>query len=420
MSVPVTRGVALLRRNREVLALGFLPFVAAAAFVLLARHATPDYAQSSARFMLVLLGLISLGAGLISSSNAVFGNPKRVAVSGQLVIGEAAVDFDGRRLAQRRSLRAGFLIPETSSSLLRLERRWPRAAIDLRVSDEEEARALLRALGFDASQSMVELELASRVRAEPISVVVSWMVWCFGIVGALAVPAALISSTRGPWTVPLVGLGTLVLAVWAVLVSRTTFVLVGTDGLLIRWFWSTRFVPHREIREVQAYGSSYGQGVQLELSSRRALRLPIRRRYTDALTSQEVDRVGHRILQTLELFRERESAGEAQLPERGGRALAAWIRSLRAAGSGAAGDHRTAPVVPETLWRIAEDPAMDKLARAAAAIALSAGADTSRKPRLRRMADVTADPDLRGLLEATAEDADEEALSHALSRLTKE
>jgi hypothetical protein len=410
----VKSDVGLLRRNRALLALGLAPLVVSALLRAVALHTQVD---ASPPFEAIFLSVICAAVGLISSVYVLFADPGRVSVAGQLAIGEDGVDFAGARIARRRSLRAGFILPrEGLSPLLRLERRWPRAPIELVLRDEEQGSALLRALGFDASQGVVELVLGSRVHVEQLSVGVSWLAWFIGV--PLTIKAIFVLHPE-PAATALLALGALALTAWAVAVSRSTLVRVGMDGVLIRWFWSTRFIPHRELREVQPYASFFGYGVELQLSSGGKLRLPIRERFTRARTHREVDRVGHRIQQALDLFRDQESADEVRLPERGGREIAAWIKALRASGSGAASDHRTAPTPPEALWQIVEDAAVEPLGRATAMIALSAGLDAPGKERLRSLLEVTAEPELRGVLEAAVEEADEEQLSHALSRLTK-
>jgi hypothetical protein len=410
MSVPVKHEVGLLRRNRAVLALGFFPLLAGAALLFAGAEGGSD------QFALSMVGLLGLVVGLFSSVYVVLANPGRVAVAGRLVIGESLVHFDDALIARRRSLRAGFILPsDVGSPKLRLDRRWPRGPIDLALRDEEQGSVLLRALGFDVSQGVVELVVASRVHVEQLSPGVT------ALAGLVVAMIAAVETVSKPdlSTKTMLALGALALTAWFFAVSRSTFVIVGTDGILIRWFWSRRFLQHRELREVQPYKRWYGQGVRLELWSGGSWRLPIRTGYTRALTHQEVDRVGHRIYQALDLFRKRQSADEVRLPERGGRDEIAWIQALRAAGSRAASDHRTAPTPPEALWRIIEDPAMEPIGRAAAAIALSGAIDAPGKVRLRSLIEVTAEPDFRGVLEAAAEEADEEQLSRALSRMTK-
>lgn len=413
----MTSDVRLLRRNRALLALGLSPLFASAVLFAIGAHPWADPSEAFGVFMPILLGVISVFAGLISSAHVVFANPGRVEVAGKLVIDDAAVELAGVRLAWRRSLRGGFILPrDAAPPLLRLDRRWPRRPIDLVVRDEEHGNELLRALGFGPSQRVVELVLASRVHSNQLSVGVAGLAW---LVFALI---ALMTALRDtdPATNAWLALVAVALTVWVVAVSRSTSVVVGADGLFIRWMWSTRFVPLRVVREVQPYATWYVQGVRLDLSSGAGLRLPIRAKYTEALTSQEIDRVGHRIQQALDLFRARHSADEVRLPERGGRELGAWIQALRAAGSGAASDHRTAPAPADALWRIVEDPAVKPLGRAAAAIALGAGLDAPGKQRLREIIEVTAEPEYRALLEATAEEADDERLSRALARLPAE
>jgi hypothetical protein len=127
-----------------------------------------------------------------------------------------------------------------------------------------------------------------------------------------------------------------------------------------------------------------------------------------------------RVQEALELFRRQQRAGEVRLPDRGERPVAEWIRALRSAVSEGAVDHRTAPISVEALWHIAEDHGAQKVARASAAVALGERLDAAGRARLRIAAVATAAPDLRAVLEVSAEEADDERLSQALSRLTSE
>jgi hypothetical protein len=86
-------------------------------------------------------------------------------------------------------------------------------------------------------------------------------------------------------------------------------------------------------------------------------------------------------------------------------------------GAGAAADHRNAPVPPDKLLSIAEDPRAEPLARAGAAVALSGALDDDGRARLRAAAEATVMPRVRVALEAAAREAREEELIEALSAL---
>jgi hypothetical protein len=104
---------------------------------------------------------------------------------------------------------------------------------------------------------------------------------------------------------------------------------------------------------------------------------------------------------------------------RGTRDVAAWIRALQAIGSGASADHRTAPVPPDQLWRIVEDPHAEPGARAGAAVVLRGSLDEAGRSRLLAAAGATAQPRVRIALEAAGE-GDEAALAEALAAVEEE
>jgi hypothetical protein len=121
----------------------------------------------------------------------------------------------------------------------------------------------------------------------------------------------------------------------------------------------------------------------------------------------------------MESHRQGEPAADTALLARQARPVADWIQSLRAIGSGAHVDHRTAPVAPERLFRIVEDPSLAPSARAGAAVALGASLDEGGKLRLKEAAHATAAPKLRIAIEAAAA-GDDSALTEALSELESE
>ena len=196
---------------------------------------------------------------------------------------------------------------------------------------------------------------------------------------------------------------------------------VGADGVLRTWFWRKSFWSWAEVKQIQTYvdssfwsSNNRWRGVELVLRSGASVRFPIVQ--GRSLDTGQMTLILERMRQAKESHDRGDAASEAALLERHERDIPAWIAALRAIGSGANQDHRTAPVVPEKLWRIVEDPAATAAARAGAAVALSTAIDAGGKKRLAAAAEAVAAPKLRIALDAAAK-GDEEALREALSEV---
>ncbi|MDB4994946.1 MAG: hypothetical protein JWM74_2378, partial [Myxococcaceae bacterium] len=105
----------------------------------------------------------------------------------------------------------------------------------------------------------------------------------------------------------------------------------------------------------------------------------------------------------------------ASITARGEKALAAWIRDLRALSRDEGYRARAAPV--DDLWRVVEDPSCDASARAGAAIALQPELDAAGVRRLRVAAKRSAAPLVRVAVAQVVENVDETALEEALAKL---
>jgi hypothetical protein len=413
MSDFVASDVALLRRNRLLLALALAPLVIGP-LVLLGGVLTHD---SEGRAVGITVGLICSLIGAVASLLVIQASPLKVAVPGALTAGEEGVRFAGRLIAPRRSLRAGFLIPTWGKPpLVCLERRFPHRPIELQMRDEPSGRSLLRALGFDASQVVASFTFASRARTDPRVGAVGWTTMVLLFIG-LAMVAATSADTSSLWLFLYSGLGLAILIGWVVMMAMPTKVVVGADGVLVSWFWRRRFMSYSAVRAVRPFGSGNRQGVALWPASGAPIKLPIKARLTHRLNDQAVDLVTQRIQQAIASFHQRRREGEVMLPERGARSTSEWIRLLRSVGSGAHADHRTAPVGQEELFRIVEDPGAEPVARARAAVAVGCGLDDAGRARLRIAAEATAAPEMRALLELSAEEADEADVARALARI---
>ena len=163
--------------------------------------------------------------------------------------------------------------------------------------------------------------------------------------------------------------------------------------------------------------NSRWRGVELVLRSGASVRFPIVQ--GRSLDTGQMTLILERMRQAKESHDRGDATSEAALLERHERDIPAWIAALRAIGTGANQDHRTAPVEPEKLWRIVEDPAATPTARAGAAVALSAAIDEGGKRRLSAAAEAVAAPRLRIALDAATK-GDDEALREAMSEVEEE
>jgi hypothetical protein len=318
----------------------------------------------------------------------------------------------------REALRDAFVLPRAGKPpVVRLMRRGRRAPLDVRVRDEGEGRRMLRALGLDASQTVASCALPSRVvMSRRLQLAV------FGGAGALAAIALLIGWLIAPH-VPEVWAFLMMAPLFAALVftrlSQTTL-RVGADGLLITWLGTRRFIRYSDVIDVTAYedpgpAQPRWTGVDVWLESAERLRLPIAPKR--ALGGPSVAIVEERIREAMDTHRRGDAAADAVLLRRRGREVDGWLRSLRSLGSGASAAHRTAPVLPDRLWRVVEDPSAEASARAGAAVALAVEIDDEGRARLRAAARATAAPKLRIAIEAAA---DGRGLTEALAEIEAE
>lgn len=370
--------------------------------------ATPFYALAGVSPVLLALGLI----GVLAAYRR---NPWPRDLPAEVHAGDEGVRAGERLLLKRSEIKDGFLIPDLHHGpRVQLTRHRLRSSRSIRVRDEAEGRALLRALGLDASQVAVSFGAPSRLLSEPRLSIPFGIVMALLFVG-LGVATRALGLGRGPVQLPLMIIMGLL---FVVLRTRLT---VGADGVLRTWFWQKNFWSWADVTRIQTYvdssfwsSNNRWRGVELVLRSGASVRFPILQ--GRSLDTGQMTLILERMRQAKESHDRGDAASEAALLERHERDIPAWIAALRAIGSGANQDHRTAPVVPEKLWRIVEDPAATATARAGAAVALSTAIDEGGKKRLAAAAEAVAAPKLRVALDAAAK-GDEEALREALSEM---
>jgi len=275
------------------------------------------------------------------------------------------------------------------------------APIDLVLFTKREARRLIERLRLDG---------ASRMASFNAPAYGSWTTTLLltiigvGVIGVLALPPAVAWPTAA-------GL-TLVTALVAWLSRRERSIAIGADGVLCQVGKASEFVGYDEVTRVQARHDE----LELELRSGKSIRLPtVRADAPDNVASSSV--LAERVREAKAAWRKRVTDRKLDAALSGvGQRPAEWARSLRALASEARIDHRTAPLRADALWPIVEDAAQGARARAGAAAVLSLSGAVERE-RLRRIADATAEPRLRIVLERAADLADGEVLEEALADL---
>jgi hypothetical protein len=290
-------------------------------------------------------------------------------------------------------------IPRSLIRAAYVSRSWPRGAyvrierallpsIELWSEDVESAHALVRALALDAQKVSANIAGAS-----PATRRVFVFAQLAAILGSIACALA--------WRAPiLLSLGCLLCVIASGVPAR--FV-VGTDGVLVRWFGLRRgFVPIESIREVEQKPGV----VRLQLHDGSARDLPVAR-----IVEAAADPVGLRVGMLAERIRDAmRRAGtltvDTSALEAGGADLPGFLQSLRGLSKGAG--YRAA-LQREDLVYVLGDARQPPRIRVAAAVALGE-LGVEEKARLRIAADSSSIPEVRDALEAVLESDDEELL----------
>lgn len=388
----------LLRRNWALLAASSGVGIAGVLSVALSGRLgdTPDA-------ILGVLGVMAIFSSPFVVAYTWFANPRPVLRSGDVIAGPPGVAFRGHLMLPRRVIRAGFTIPQERGVVVQLERRFFRP-VELLLPSADEARALLRSLGLDASQTAVSVPLRSLATLD-------WRRFVPGLSLAFLVGGSVFGQA-------LTGSGAVVLAV--VLASLLAFVAglvmltlkgratVAADGVLVSFLWQRRFHPYTGIARVTPTYLGY-KTVALVMKDGRSVHLPIPRYWSHAQEVADAERLAARIQAAMEEHRAAPGEADLQALARRARPVKEWLVHLLGVGAGANADHRRAPVPADRLWRIVESPTEDAEARAAAAVALSTSKDDPTRRRLRAVASNTAAPRLRVALEAAARAAETEA-----------
>lgn len=401
--------VSLLRRNRAYLAAGALPFALSIGFVLGALiTGTPE--------LLIPVPHTTILGGA-AFAYAYRANKDPVALPGALEITDTEILYGGRVLARRDELADGVLAPEEGKFRVRLRKK---AGVPLlfEVEDREQGRALLRALGFDATQSVAELRGASDVFRWPVG---KTLLYVLLPIFFLFLPLVMAGGfVLGPSGTPVLAIFMILalLSYMGGLLFSPTRVRIGVDGVVAKWVNKERFIPFTRVREARKYtqrsgGKTY-EGVELALDDGTHERIVCGQ---EGWVKGEADEMLERIQEAFELHKTSRGDLPPEVLVRGGRSAREWVTALRGIGAGASVDLRTAPVHQDALIRVVEDARAPAELRVGAAIAAVAGGADARA-RVRVAAETTASDKLRIALDTVAgSDDDEEAIAEAVDAL---
>jgi len=323
--------------------------------------------------------------------------------AGRLEVTAQALTVDGVSVVKRLSIRQAVQTVTAAGVVVRVTRKHG-LPVDMELASKEDAHALLAALSQDgghatasfsawtkgprdslyqgltmlacAALALIVGELVRRAFATPQHV--------FGFASLLAaplLPLSVVLPTR----------------LW----KRT--LVVGVDGILVKTPWrSSVFLPFGAIGDVRREGGD----VLLTLASGKAHRFGFVTSGDPLFESRQQTLTAFltRVADARALFLAGESSSDlASALARGHRDVASWRASLELLVS-AAPTYRTSTTTPERLWRVLEDPTQPATARAGAAVALRRTIDEGGRGRLRVASAACASADLRGLLEAAAEE----------------
>jgi phage shock protein PspC (stress-responsive transcriptional regulator) len=313
--------------------------------------------------------------------------------------------LDGARIASRRRIGSAYLLSfDTPVVRVHCRRALP---FDVRLDDDEAARALLDALGFGIGQSIAAFRVFYGGRRGYWEAVVAAAIIAGvmgGLGGALGHRAGLLRSVLVMSAV--LSVGALFLYV------RTSARLeVGSDGLLVRRPGRHEFIPYGQLQGV----SLDENDIVLTTPAGECVRVTTG---TSTAQLEMRDALVRRIQEAREAFARGHAAGSvAALVAPGGRPVERWLHDLRHLTD--VRDYREATLDRDRLWDLLDDPSVPAATRAGAAVALAAGDDPDARARLRVAAEACAEPQLRITLACVAEGAEEPELEAMLESLVR-
>jgi hypothetical protein len=391
--------VVLLRRCRLALAGATLPLALGLALACL-----PGGGSTLA------LGIALVWLGLGPLLYVVARNPAPHEILARVYACGAGLLMPGRFVPAER-IRGGWIEPRANAAPVVHVHAEGGTDVAIVVRDVERGRALLAALGVDASRVAATFWTLARPIGEPRT---------FARVGALvgiALTLGMLAGRESPAASALAVVALLIALLGLVVPTRVS---IGADGVYLRWLGTTRFVAWSTVLAVEPFDG----GVVLALEGGRwlTLRTPCEHDRHDPERLALVERMCAAWRANVHACAEPLPTGVVSRTGGRGTRTREWVHAMRAITQEKPG-YRTGAVPPEGLWRIVESPHADSDARTGAAIALASSLDDVGRKRLRDAAAACAEPRLRIALTTASMPtgtASEEELAAALDAIDGE
>jgi hypothetical protein len=374
-------------------------------------------------------------ACVIANASALSALRHREIATGELRATSEGISIAGATIVARDRIASAHLWPSAKlGTFVCIRRHGLRGDVHVRVANLDEGRAVLRALGLDATQSATELTIAGTSAAHVMRRLATFLAM-IPLSVALAVAALVLGKSAhagfGPSFAIALALGVSIYALGFAQMAARAHVTVGADGVLVRWLWQRRFFRIADIASAEVVGprgaapSTHSSiFVRLKLRSGEVLDLCVALRKRGVVSEGAHDWARMRGEMIAERIREAieahgpggDAPWSASALSRGERSVPDWLAWLRDVRARVATFREGIELARDELWRVVEDPTASAEHRAAAAVALAPDLDDDGKSKLRIAARAAAAPKLRVALEAAA-DADDERLTSALDEI---
>ncbi|MBK7396425.1 MAG: hypothetical protein IPJ34_09030 [Myxococcales bacterium] len=339
---------------------------------------------------------------------------------GELVVADDALSLAGEPLVRRAEIRAAHVLPEPTGATVRLARGAIAGPIDLAVGSVEQGRALVQALGLDASKTSTAVAIYARTTEELAERRRKGVIATLSL---LASVAALFPLIKLGYSLGALIAGLAVAASYATILAmrfKSARAEVGADGVVLSWLGRRQFVPIREIERAEVVEGK-ATLVRIHRIGAPPLDVVAAVRNAPTLGERPAQLLAERIEEAVQARGLGGAAVAVDDPEgvlvRGARPIAEWIAELR--GLRDRVPTFRAPGLFDRLWDVLEDVRATPTQRAAAAVALTPHLDEEGKTRLQVAAQAAVAPKLRIALEAAAEQ-DDARLAEALEEAGEE
>jgi hypothetical protein len=353
--------------------------------------------------------LVSVGVG---TKKGWFG---LAAQDGLVEVSSAGVRIDGKLVADRRKVDNAAVVRDErlgGARVLLGKKGSPRRSLALLAASDEEAHAIVKKLGLDANASTSTWTTLGGFGYA------TWGLWAQLSPLLLAFPLIFMAAAMQS-VIPVVPAALCFVAFYALLFSKT-HVVVGADGVLVKWLTMQRFCSLSDVASVERLTNGVrlvqrdGAHFDIKLATEQQVR-------NDrlAVVTPEIEALYTRVREAMNA---RGAARDAMIASdpflRNDRSARAWLDGLRKLFE-PVGGLRSSAHTEESAWRVVSDSAAEEEARIGAAAALANNSDERSKERLRAVAANVASTRVRVAIEAAAK-GDEEALVESMEALAKE